>query len=88
MRGGAIVPVSAVILRYEQDDANVLKEFSVPTTRLWNYFMGDPDPIVTQHPGSRRYRFFDASRTVRFLHAMLVEAVWTELPKELNWLGL
>ncbi|WP_243712162.1 hypothetical protein [Burkholderia pyrrocinia] len=66
---------------------NVLKGCSVPTTKLWNYVMGDPDPIVTRNPGGRPYRFFDASREVRFLHAMLVEAVRTELPKELSWLG-
>ncbi|AJY42025.1 Fic family protein [Burkholderia humptydooensis] len=87
LRGGAIVPVSAVILRHEEDYANVLKGFSVPTTQLWNYFIGDPDPVVTRHPGSRPYRFFDASHEVHFLHAMLVEAVRTELPKELSWLG-
>lgn len=43
----------------------------MPTTRLRNYFIDDPDPIVKRHPGGRPYRFFDASREVHFLHAML-----------------
>ena len=87
LRGGAIVPVSAVILRHEAEYAEVLKGFSVPTTRLWDYVISDPAPLVTRNPGGRPYRFFDASREVRFLHEMLVEAIRTELPEKLSWLS-
>ncbi|KAG0162172.1 hypothetical protein DFQ30_002880 [Apophysomyces sp. BC1015] len=85
--GGAIIPISAVILRREADYLDVLKGFSGPTTRLWDYLVGDTEPIVTRSPGSRPYRFFDASKEVHFLHSMMVEAVRTELPKELAWLS-
>jgi len=49
--------------------------------------MSDPAPLVTRNPGGRPYRFFDASREVRFLHEMLVEAIRTELPEKLSWLS-
>ncbi|QBQ95740.1 Fic family protein [Paraburkholderia pallida] len=87
LKGGAIVPVSAVFLRRADEYLNVLNGFSRPTTRLWKYAPGEDAPHVTASPGGRPYRFFDATPEVRFLHAMLVEAVRTELPRELHWLS-
>jgi hypothetical protein len=87
LRGGAIVPVSAVFLRRAGEYLDVLNGFSRPSTRLWRYAPGDDAPYVTASPGGRPYRFFDATREVRFLHAMLIEAVRTELPRELHWLS-
>jgi hypothetical protein len=87
LKGGAIVPVSAVFLKREDEYLDVLNGFSRPTTRLWKYAPGENAPHVLASPGGRPYRFFDATREVRFLHAMLIEAVRTELPRELHWLG-
>jgi hypothetical protein len=87
LKGGAIVPVSAVFLRGADKYLEVLNGFSRPTMRLWRYAPGEDAPHVTASPGGRPYRFFDATREVRFLHAMLIEAVRTELPRELHWLS-
>ncbi|WP_116142053.1 Fic family protein [Trinickia diaoshuihuensis] len=87
LKGGAIVPVSAVFKRHEDSYLDVLNGFSRPTTRLWQYAPGEDAPHVMSSPGGRPYRFFDATREVRFLHRMLIEAVRTELPRELHWLS-
>ena len=42
---------------------------------------------MTAHPGSRAYRFFDASKEVAFLHHMTQQAVEEEIPRELAWLS-
>jgi fido (protein-threonine AMPylation protein) len=84
--GGAVVPVSAVILKNIPDYLSVLSGFSRPVTQLWNYVRGDAGPVVTRSPDGRAYRFFDASREVRFLHRMIQEAVEDEIPRELAWL--
>lgn len=81
-----IIPVSAVIMKNIPDYLNVLRSFSVPTTRLWDYRRGDPDPLIIQQPGSRPYRFFDASREVSFLHAMIKSAILHEIPQEVAYL--
>lgn len=87
LKGGAIVPVSAVFKRHEDGYLDVLNGFSRPTTRLWRYAPGEDAPHVISSPGGRPYRFFDATREVQFLHRMLIEAVRTELPRELCWLS-
>jgi hypothetical protein len=87
LKGGAIVPVSAVFKRHEDQYLDVLNGFSRPTTRLWRYAPGEDAPDVISSPGGRPYRFFDATREVQFLHRMLIEAVRTELPRELHWLS-
>lgn len=87
LKGGAIVPVSAVFKRHEDLYLDVLNGFSRPTTRLWRYAPGEDAPHVMSSPGGRPYRFFDATREVRFLHRMFIEAVRTELPRELHWLS-
>lgn len=65
----------------------VLNGLSRPTTRLWRYAPGKDAPHVISSPGGRPYRFFDATTEVQFLHRMLIEAVRTELPRELYWLS-
>ncbi|WP_322053197.1 Fic family protein [Paraburkholderia bannensis] len=87
LKGGAIVPVSAVFKRHEDAYLEALNGFSRPTTRLWRYSPGEDAPHVISSPGGGPYRFFDATAEVRFLHRMLVEAVRTELPRELHWLS-
>ncbi len=81
-----IIPVSAVIMKNLPDYLGVLRGFSVPTTRLWDYRRSDPDPLIIQSPGSRPYRFFDASREVTFLHAMIKTAILHEIPQEIAYL--
>lgn len=84
---GTVVPVSAVILKNIPAYLDVLSGFSQPVTRLWRYVRADEAPYVTAHPGSRAYRFFDASREVAFLHRMIQQAVEDEIPRELAWLS-
>lgn len=84
--GGAIVPVSAVILKDIPDYLAVLTRFSRPVTNLWRYTRGDVSPMVIESPPSRAYRFFDATREVAFLHKMIRLAVQEEIPRELAWL--
>lgn len=84
--GGAVLPVSAVILKHLPEYLGVLSGFSRPVTRLWDYLGGDVEPVVTRSPGGRAYRFFDASREVAFLHRMIQLAVEDEIPQELAWL--
>ena len=84
--GGAVLPVSAVILKHLPEYLGVLSGFSRPVTRLWDYLRGDVEPVVTRSPGGRAYRFFDASREVAFLHRMIQLAVEDEIPRELAWL--
>jgi hypothetical protein len=81
-----IIPVSAVIMQNIPDYLAVLQGFSVPTTKLWDYRRGDPDPLVVHSPGGRPYRFFDASREAAFLHAMIKSAVLHEIPREVAYL--
>lgn len=87
MASGTLIPVSAVIEKNIPDYLAVLNGFSQPVTRLWNYLRGDIDPIITKHPSSSAYRFFDASREVAFLHRMIQIAVEEEIPRELAWLS-
>ena len=84
---GTVVPVSAVILKNIPAYLEVLSGFSLPVTRLWRYVRAEEAPHVTVHPGSRAYRFFDASREVAFLHSMIRQAVEDEIPRELAWLS-
>lgn len=81
-----IIPVSAVITKNIPDYLAVLRGFSVPTTQLWDYRRGDPDPLILRQPGSRPYRFFDASREVSFLHSMIQSAILHEIPQEVAYL--
>lgn len=83
---GTVVPVSAVILKNIPAYLEVLSGFSLPVTRLWRYVRAE-EAHVTAHPGSRAYRFFDASREVAFLHSMIQQAVEDEIPRELAWLS-
>lgn len=87
LTGGRIVPVSAVILKHTPEYLEVLAGFSQPVTRLWDYVRGDVAPHITAAPGSRAYRFFDASREVAFLYQMIRLAVEEEIPRELAWLS-
>lgn len=82
-----IIPVSAVILKHIPEYLGVLSGFSKPVTRLWDYVRGDIAPRILAEPGSRSYRFFDASREVAFLYRMLRLAVEEEIPRELAWLS-
>lgn len=84
---GTVVPVSAVILKNVPACLEVLAEFSQPVTRLWRYVRVEDAPHVSAHPGSRAYRFFDASAEVAFLHRMIQQAVEDEIPRELAWLS-
>ena len=84
---GTVVPVSAVILKNIPSYLEVLSAFSQPVTRLWRYLRAEEAPHVTAHPGSRAYRFFDASKEVAFLHRMIQQAVEDEIPRELAWLS-
>ena len=87
LSGGRIVPVSAVILKHIPEYLEVLAGFSRPVTRLWEYVRGEMTPHITVNPGSRAYRFFDASREVAFLYRMIHLAVEEEIPRELAWLS-
>ena len=84
---GTVVPVSAVILNNIPAYLEVLAGFSQPVTRLWRYVRAEDAPHVSAHPGSRAYRFFDASTEVAFLHRMIQQAVEDEIPRELAWLS-
>lgn len=84
---GTVVPVSAVILKNIPAYLEVLSGFSQPVTRLWRYMRTEDEPYVTANPGSRAYRFFDASKEVAFLHRMIQQAVEDEIPRELAWLS-
>lgn len=55
--------------------------------RRWCYVRVEETPHVTAHPGSRAYRFFDASKEAVFLHRMIRQAVDEETPCELAWLS-
>ncbi|MDO9597305.1 MAG: Fic family protein [Azoarcus sp.] len=85
--GGTVVPVSAVILKHIPEYLKVLAGFSGPVTQLWEYIRGEVTPHITSSPGSRPYRFIDASREVAFLHRMIRLAVEEEIPRELAWLS-
>ncbi len=85
--GGRIVPVSAVILKHIPEYLEVLAGFSRPVTRLWEYVRGEMAPHITKAPGSRAYRFFDASREVAFMYRMIRLAIEEEIPQELAWLS-
>lgn len=61
--------------------------FTQPVTRLWRYVRAEDEPYVTANPGSRAYRFFDASNEVAFLHRMLQQAVEEVIPRRLAWLS-
>ncbi len=81
-----VIPVSAVIMKHVPEYLAVLKAFSAPVTRLWDYRRGDDAPTIIRSPGGRPYRFFDASREVGFLYAMIRSAILEEIPNELAWL--
>jgi hypothetical protein len=83
---GIPIPVSAVIMKHIPEYLNVLEAFSKPTTALWDYRRGELEPYITKSPGSRPYRFWDASRETAFLGKMIAEAVQSEIPKELGYL--
>ena len=83
---GVVVPVSAVMLKHIPDYLAVLYGFSKPVTRLWDYLRGDTAPLVTRAANGRSYRYINFDREVRFLHAMVREAVQEEIPRELAWL--
>ncbi len=83
---GAILPVSAVILKHVPEYHEVLTAFSRPVTALWDYRRGDNGPMVVRSPTSRSYRFFNADREVLFLYNMIRLAVKEELPREIAWL--
>lgn len=83
---GVPIPVSAVIMKHIPEYLGVLEGFSRPTTALWDYRRGELEPFITRSPGSRPYRFWDASRETAFLGKMLAEAVQNEIPKELGYL--
>lgn len=81
-----VIPVSAVIERNIPAYHKVLTGFSRPLTTLWNYRRGDTEPFILRAPGSRSYRFFEADREVAFLHAVIMQAVQDEIPREIAWL--
>jgi len=83
---GAIIPVSAVMLKKIPQYLEVLSAFSRPVTALWSYQRGELEPSITHTPGSRPYRFFNADKEVAFLHDMIRQAVTDEIPHELAWL--
>jgi hypothetical protein len=85
--GGALVPVSAVILKSIPEYLSVLSGFSRPVTQLWRYQRADITPVVVHSPGSRAYRFIDATAEVAFLHQTIRRAVEDEMPQELAWLS-
>jgi hypothetical protein len=87
LTGGALVPVSAVILKNIPEYLGVLSGFSRPVTQLWRYKRGDVAPVVIHSPGGRAYRFIDATAEVVFLHRMIRWAVEDEIPQELAWLN-
>lgn len=87
LTGGALVPVSAVILKHIPEYLSVLSGFSRPVTQLWRYQRGDATPVVVHSPGGRAYRFVDATAEVAFLHRMIRRAVEDEIPRELAWLS-
>ncbi len=87
LTGGALVPVSAVILENIPEYLGVLTGFSRPVTQLWRYQLGDVAPVVVHSPGGRAYRFIDATAEVSFLHRMIRLAVEDEIPRELAWLS-
>jgi len=87
LTGGALVPVSAVILKHIPEYLGVLNGFSRPVTQLWRYQRGDVTPVVTHSPGGRAYRFIDATAEVEFLHRMIQRAIEEEIPRELAWLS-
>lgn len=87
LSGGALVPVSAVILKNIPEYLSVLTGFSRPVTELWRYQRGDVTPIVVHSPGGRAYRFIDATAEVAFLYRMIRLAVEEEIPGELAWLS-
>jgi hypothetical protein len=87
LTGGALVPVSAVILKNIPEYQGVLNGFSRPVTQLWRYQRADVTPVVVHSPGGRAYRFIDATAEVGFLHRMIRRAVEDEIPKELAWLS-
>jgi hypothetical protein len=87
LKGGALVPVSAVILKNIPEYLSVLSDFSRPVTQLWQYQRGDVTPVVVHSPGARAYRFIDATAEVAFLYRMIRLAVEDEIPRELAWLG-
>ena len=78
---------NAVILKNIPAYLEVLSGFSQSVTRLWRYVRAEEALHVSAHPGSRAYRFFDASREVAFLHRMIQQAVEDEIPRELPWLS-
>lgn len=86
MAPGTLVPVSAVIEKNIPAYSQLLKSFSGPVTKLWDYRRGDQEPVVISHPGSRSYRFLRADKEVTFLHDMIKQAVQDEIPKELAYL--
>lgn len=83
---GVPIPVSAVIMKHIPEYLSVLEGFSKPTTALWDYRRGELEPHITRSPGSRPYRFWDASREAAFLGKMIAEAVQNEIPRELSYL--
>ncbi|WP_260464170.1 Fic family protein [Burkholderia sp. Bp8963] len=87
LTGGALVPVSAAILKSAPEYLGVLSGFSRPVTQLWRYQRGDMAPVVIHSPGGRPYRFIDATAEVAFLHRMIRQAVEDEIPRELAWLS-
>jgi hypothetical protein len=87
LTGGRIVPVSTVILKHIPEYLEVLAGFSRPVTQLWEYVRAEMAPHIIASPGSRAYRYFDASREVAFLYQMIRLAVEEEIPRELAWLS-
>lgn len=88
MPPNCILPVSAVMLKYEFEYLQALETFSTACRELWDVVhIGPGDCDFTFHGSLANYRYWDATVQCEFLYRMLHEAVASYMAEELSFLG-
>ena len=84
---GAILPVSAAILRDRKNYHEVLNVFSSPLFRyiVWNWT--DDLGIKVTNETADLYRYFDATPFVEYLHDRVADTIHKDLKEELSFLA-
>ena len=87
---GMVLPVSATMVRNQHAYDVALGSFSSDTMPFvdWRWDKGDGGEIVVVNDTAPLYRFFDATSLVEYLCDCVVEAIYTDLKQELDFLDL
>jgi hypothetical protein len=85
---GLLLPVSAVMLRKQEEYDRALERFSLPLLRLADYTLSPEAELTLQNAAELEpfYRFPDLTFAVEYLALVIQESVEQELADELHYL--